>query len=58
MAVVVEEHISKFTHSLTLHLRGLAGWGVRLWIARQLFKIGALIAGVNIVIEDEEPTTK
>lgn len=37
---------------ITLTVRGLRGWEYRLWIARMLFRLGARIAGVNIVIED------
>lgn len=44
-------HISELTHRIELRVRGLRGWGVRLWIAAQLFRLGAWIAGVGIIME-------
>lgn len=47
-------HIKEFTHRITLHVRGLKGFGVRLWLARQCFLFGAWVAGVGIAMEDDQ----
>jgi hypothetical protein len=44
-------NVRELTHQITLRVRGLRGFGVRLWIAAKLFKLGAWIAGVGIIIE-------
>ncbi len=49
-------HIGEVTHRITLHVRGLRGFGVRLWVAAQMFKLGARIAGVGIVMESVDGT--
>ena len=43
--------IGEITYQMTLRIRGLRGFGIRLRIATWLFRAGARIAGVNIVIE-------
>ncbi len=50
-------HIGEATRQITLHVRGLRGFGFRLWVAAQMFKLGARIAGVGIVMESGDGAT-
>jgi hypothetical protein len=43
--------IRDLTRKITLTVTGLQGFGVRLRIAGWLFRLGAWVAGVGIVIE-------
>jgi hypothetical protein len=51
---LIELRASELTHQITLRIRGLAGFAVRLWVARQLFWLGCRVAGVNLVIEQHD----
>jgi hypothetical protein len=56
---VAEIKMSEVTHGITLRVRGLYGFGVRLAIARVLFRLCAYVAGVNFVVEQSiTETTK
>ena len=41
----------ELTHCITINIRGLCGFAVRLFVARLLFRLGAWVAGVNIIME-------
>lgn len=51
--VSADFHVGEATQTITLTVRGLRGFGVRLWIARQLFALGARIAGLGMKFEDD-----
>jgi len=39
--------------TLTVHIRRLKEWEIRLWIAALLFRLGAWVAGFDIEFEEE-----
>lgn len=41
----------ELTSRITLQIKGLRGFGVRLWLARKCFLLGAWVAGVGIKFE-------
>jgi hypothetical protein len=50
----VDFHYSELTQRLTFRVRGLRGFGVRFWVARQLFRLGCRIARVGVVFEVDD----
>jgi hypothetical protein len=48
-------HVGQITERITVRVRGLRGFGLRLWIARKLFLLGARVARVGIIMEPGEP---
>lgn len=55
MAANLDVHVKECTQQITLRVRGLKGFGVRLWVARKLFLLGARVARVGIIMEPGEP---
>lgn len=51
MAAAVSVNVRDFTHRITLKVKGVRSWSIRLRIAAVFFKAGAWIAGVGLVFE-------
>jgi len=50
---VITFHRRDLTQRITLRVRGMTGFGFRLWLASKVLKLGARIAGVGIEIEQD-----
>ena len=40
--------------TIKVKIKGYRQWVLKVWVARQLFKLGAFIANINICFEKEE----
>lgn len=42
--------------TLTVRIRRMREWSIRIWIAKQLIRLAAFIMWVNVEIEDGSPS--